>query len=247
MPGVVRRAVRPQRARRHLRVATNAGFGFGRGIAIEGDVAPSTPPVSGAGRAVEADETGGDVATPWPRCSCSTSRATWTSSARPGRFGHDGDDRSTACGWVGDAAYVVTFLQTDPFWVVDLADPAAPAVVGELEIPGFSGYLHPITDDLVVGFRPDGNGATSARLFDVSDPQAPSVIDELALGRRLAGRLRPPRLRRAGRRPLRRAVHRLPEWTTTPPAAATPSVRCPSPPRRRRARRPPRSRPTPPS
>jgi uncharacterized secreted protein with C-terminal beta-propeller domain len=84
--------------------------------------------------------------------------------------------------FVGDLGYVVTFLQSDPFWVLDLSDPAAPAVVGELQIPGFSGYLHPVGDDRVVGFGPDGNGRIAARLFDVTDPSAPSVVDELVLG-----------------------------------------------------------------
>lgn len=98
-----------------------------------------------------------------------------------GRFGRDGE---TIHGvrFTGDVAYVVTFRQTDPFWVVDLRDPAAPAVVGELEIPGFSAYLHPLTDDRVVGFGPDGNGGVAARLFDVGDPTAPSVLDEIRLG-----------------------------------------------------------------
>jgi uncharacterized secreted protein with C-terminal beta-propeller domain len=100
---------------------------------------------------------------------------------RSGRFGHD-FETIHGVRFVGDVAYVVTFLQTDPFWVIDLADPAAPRIVGELQIPGFSGYLHPVDAGLVVGFGPDGNGAVSARLFDVADPTAPSVRDEIRLG-----------------------------------------------------------------
>lgn len=98
-----------------------------------------------------------------------------------GRFGHDGE---TIHGvrFVGDTAYVVTFLQTDPFWVLDLSTPTAPRIVGELQIPGFSAYLHPIGDGHVVGFGPDGNGRVAARLFDVGDPANPSVVDELTLG-----------------------------------------------------------------
>ncbi len=100
---------------------------------------------------------------------------------RTGGFGHEGE---TIHGvrFVGDTAYVVTFLTTDPFWVIDLGDPTAPTITGELEIPGFSAYLHPVDDDRVVGFGPDGNGNLAARLFDVSDPTAPTVVDELALG-----------------------------------------------------------------
>jgi uncharacterized secreted protein with C-terminal beta-propeller domain len=154
-----------------LRVATNAGsgFGFGRGIPVEGDIAIDTPAVAeestGSLAEVFVFDTEGDL----------------DMLGRTGRFGHDGE---TIHGvrFIGEVAYVVTFLQTDPFWVVDLADPAAPAVVGELEIPGFSGYLHPAGDGRVVGFGPDGNGTTAARLFDVSDPAAPSVLDEIVLG-----------------------------------------------------------------
>ncbi|MBA2281232.1 MAG: beta-propeller domain-containing protein, partial [Acidimicrobiia bacterium] len=100
---------------------------------------------------------------------------------RTGRFGHE-FETIHGVRFVGDVAYVVTFLQTDPFWVVDLADPAAPAVAGELQIPGFSGYLHPLGDGRVVGFGPDGAGGVAARLFDVADPSAPSVLDEIRLG-----------------------------------------------------------------
>lgn len=100
---------------------------------------------------------------------------------RTGRFGHDGETIQ-GVRFVGETAYVVTFLNTDPFWVIDLADPAAPAIAGELEIPGFSAYLHPLDETLVVGFGPDGAGRVAARLFDVSDPAAPAVVDEIGLG-----------------------------------------------------------------
>lgn len=100
---------------------------------------------------------------------------------RTGLFGHDGE---TIHGirFVGDTAYVVTFLQTDPFWVLDLSDPKAPRTVGELEIPGFSGYLHPVDDTRVVGFGPDGEGKVAARLFDVSDHAKPTLVDQVTLG-----------------------------------------------------------------
>jgi len=53
--------------------------------------------------------------------------------------------------WFDDLAVVVTFRQTDPLYTVDLSDPGHPRVTGELKIPGFSEYLHPIGDDLVIG------------------------------------------------------------------------------------------------
>lgn len=96
-------------------------------------------------------------------------------------FGHPGE---TLYGirFDGSTAYAVTFLQTDPFYVIDLSDPASPRVVGALELPGFSGYLHPVGGDLVVGFGPDDTGRAAAKLFDVADPTAPQVVDSIVLG-----------------------------------------------------------------
>lgn len=82
----------------------------------------------------------------------------------------------------GEVAYAVTFLQTDPFYVVDLADPTEPQVVGEVKLPGFSGYLHPVGDGHVVGFGPGADGRAAAKLFDVSDRTKPAVVDEVVLG-----------------------------------------------------------------
>lgn len=82
----------------------------------------------------------------------------------------------------GTTAYAVTFLQTDPFYVIDLSDPAAPRVVGELKLPGFSAYLHPVSATEVVGFGPDESGRASAKLFNVSDPTAPVLVDSIVLG-----------------------------------------------------------------
>lgn len=84
--------------------------------------------------------------------------------------------------FVGDIAYVVTFRQIDPFYIVDLTDPAAPRVTGELKIPGFSAYLHPISDDLVLGVGADADAAgvvtgSKVSLFDVSNMAAPREID----------------------------------------------------------------------
>ena len=83
--------------------------------------------------------------------------------------------------FVGDVGYVVTFRQIDPFYTVDLSDPANPRILGELKIPGFSSYLHPISDTLVLGVGsdadPDGR-ITGAKvsLFDVSDLTAPREV-----------------------------------------------------------------------
>ena len=77
-----------------------------------------------------------------------------------------------------DIGFAVTFRQIDPFYVLDLSDPTDPEVVGELKIPGFSTYLHPIDENYVVGI---GQSATDegrvlglkVSLFDVSDKADP--------------------------------------------------------------------------
>ncbi len=86
--------------------------------------------------------------------------------------------------FVGNMAYVVTFRQTDPLFVIDLSDPTKPTVKGELKIPGFSEYLHPIADGLLVGVGQDGtetgtNGDCKVSLFDVSNPYEPKEISIL--------------------------------------------------------------------
>ena len=83
--------------------------------------------------------------------------------------------------FVGDVGYVVTFRQIDPFYTIDLSDPANPEILGELKIPGFSSYLHPISDTLVLGVGSDADTdgrVTGAKvsLFDVSDLTAPREV-----------------------------------------------------------------------
>jgi uncharacterized secreted protein with C-terminal beta-propeller domain len=78
--------------------------------------------------------------------------------------------------FMGDKAYLVTFHNIDPLFTIDLSDPAAPRVAGELEIPGFSNYLHPIGDDYLLGL----GGAwhhMQLSLFDVSDMADPRRVD----------------------------------------------------------------------
>ena len=83
--------------------------------------------------------------------------------------------------FAGDIGYVVTFRQIDPFYTIDLSDPADPRVIGELKIPGFSSYLHPISDDLVLGVGADADldgrvTGAKASLFDVSDLADPREV-----------------------------------------------------------------------
>lgn len=106
-----------------------------------------------------------------------------------GRVGGLGrDEQIYAVRFIGDAGYVVTFRQVDPLYTLDLSDPAEPRVAGELKIPGYSAYLHPVGDGLLLGVGQDAgsDGVTTGvqvSLFDVSDPAAPERVDRAALGR----------------------------------------------------------------
>jgi len=75
--------------------------------------------------------------------------------------------------FLGDRAYAVTFLQVDPLYVIDLADPADPRIAGELEVTGFSDFLHPVTDELLLGLGAEAVGGVKLELFDISDLSAP--------------------------------------------------------------------------
>ena len=89
-------------------------------------------------------------------------------------------ERIYAARFVEDKGYLVTFRQIDPFYVLDLRDPKNPLRAGELKIPGFSSYLHPITKDLVLGVGQDGS-QVKLSLFDVSNPASPVEKDKYLL------------------------------------------------------------------
>lgn len=77
--------------------------------------------------------------------------------------------------FIEDKGYVVTFKQVDPFYVLDLSDPMNPGKKGELKIPGYSSYLHPITKDKILGIGEENN-QVKVSLFDVRDPADPTEI-----------------------------------------------------------------------
>ena len=82
--------------------------------------------------------------------------------------------------FAGNKAYVVTFLQTDPLWVIDLSNPQLPSVAGSVEVPGWSSYLQPMGDLLFsIGLE---DGKVNASLFDVSVPSAPSLASRVYMG-----------------------------------------------------------------
>lgn len=90
--------------------------------------------------------------------------------------------------FMGDMGYVVTFRQIDPLFVLDLSNPGTPKVVGELKIPGFSNYLHPIGKDTLLGIGQSIDEKTGRQdgiklsIFDVSDSTKPREISNLILG-----------------------------------------------------------------
>ncbi len=112
---------------------------------------------------------------------------------RVGGLGREDNESIHAVRFIEERGYVVTFRQTDPLYVLDLRDPAAPKVVGELKIPGYSGYLHPIGEELLLGVGQSGagdgdeparGGGTGVQfsLFDITDPASPRRIDTQTYG-----------------------------------------------------------------
>lgn len=93
-----------------------------------------------------------------------------------------------------DRGYVVTFRETDPLFVVDLAQPARPAILGELKIPGFSTYIHRIDREhlLSIGFENQsgmrvGTAGVMLQMFDVKNPTSPQLLHKEVVGTRGSG------------------------------------------------------------
>jgi len=84
--------------------------------------------------------------------------------------------------WFDDLAILVTFRQTDPLYAIDLSNPASPILLGELKIPGYSEYLHPLGEHRLIGIGQDASSdgmvrGAQAALFDVTDLTNPRQID----------------------------------------------------------------------
>jgi len=92
----------------------------------------------------------------------------------------------------GDRGYIVTFKKTDPLFVLDLAEPASPKILGELKIPGFSTYMHRLdpTHLLTIGFDADDRGRFAyfgglmLQIFDVTRPAEPELLYKERIGTR---------------------------------------------------------------
>jgi hypothetical protein len=123
--------------------------------------------------------------------------STLPNSREPAFIGKPGE-QLYASRFLGDRAYLVTFRQTDPLYIIDLADPANPSIAGELEIEGYSDYLQPIGQDYLLGIGKDaiaaGDGVGDGRgalvqgvklsLFNVSNPANPTEVQSVLVGQR---------------------------------------------------------------
>jgi uncharacterized secreted protein with C-terminal beta-propeller domain len=96
-------------------------------------------------------------------------------------------ERITSVRFIGDTGYVVTYRQVDPLTTVDLSTPTAPRVRGQLELAGYSAYLHPVGDGRLLGVGTDVSSdnepaGSQLELFDVSDPAAPKLLAKTLIG-----------------------------------------------------------------
>ncbi len=83
------------------------------------------------------------------------------------------NERIYSSRFMGDYAYFVTYRETDPLFAVDISNPKDPVVLDKLKIPGFSEYLHPYGDGLLLGIGQDlsdGDQHVKLSMFDISSP-----------------------------------------------------------------------------
>ncbi len=96
--------------------------------------------------------------------------------------------------FMGEKCYLVTFIKTDPLYVIDLSQPQNPKVLGELKIPGYSDYLHPYDATHLIGIGKEAVAAEQGNfawyqglkvaLFDVTDVNNPLQVANFVIGDR---------------------------------------------------------------
>ena len=124
--------------------------------------------------------------------------STLPNAQRPEHLGRPGE-QLYGTRYIGDRAYLITFRVTDPLYVVDLSNPSDPYIAGELKISGYSDYLHPITENLLLGIGKEAVPAAATfpgdiagawyqgiklSLIDVSDPTTPREVETVEIGKR---------------------------------------------------------------
>jgi uncharacterized secreted protein with C-terminal beta-propeller domain len=169
----------------NLRVATTDWNSWGGAVGVaEGDVATSgeateaTPPPADGDTVEESTQPGSNV---------------WVLDTEGETLDVVGSLRGIAPGeqiqavrFLGDTGYVVTFRQTDPLFTIDLSDATHPQVVGELHVPGYSSYLHPLEGGYLLAVGMDGTETGTitgfaVSLFDVRDAANPTRVDQLTV------------------------------------------------------------------
>jgi len=101
-------------------------------------------------------------------------------------------ERIYAARFLGDRGFLVTFKKVDPLFTLDLSDPASPRVVGELKVPGYSDYIHPLGDNHLLTIGKDavdmGDFAwyqgVQISVFDVTEFADPQLVDAEVVGDR---------------------------------------------------------------
>ncbi len=96
------------------------------------------------------------------------------------------DEQLYATRFIGDRGFLITFERIDPLFTLDLSDPTDPRVVGELEIPGYSAYLHPMDEDHLLAIGMNGNEegqltGLAVKIFDVGNLEAPTLVDDYVI------------------------------------------------------------------
>lgn len=101
-------------------------------------------------------------------------------------------ERIYSARFMGNKAYLVTYEQVDPLFVIDLSAPEEPKMLGQLKIPGFSNYLHPYDENHLLGLGQETVASTTGglptmkgvklALFDVTDPAQPQELHSLVIG-----------------------------------------------------------------
>lgn len=175
----------------YLRVATHdfgSGFGFGGGIAVDVAASPE-PSEGGAGSAPGSPAKARDAAQAvnQPANAVYVLGESEDALAIVGRVENIAPgERIYAARFLGDRGFLVTFVQIDPLFALDLSDPTNPRILGELKVPGFSDYLHPLGEDRLIGVGRsvvDGRArGVQLSLFDVSDLTNPTMIQQVELG-----------------------------------------------------------------
>ncbi len=172
----------------YLRVATTdtLSWGWGEDVAVSEDGGTSEGATAG-GSEVGADADAIAKAETEPGNNVFVLQHTGDELAQVGELrGLAPEEQIYAVRFIGDRGYMVTFRQVDPLFTIDLSDPAAPSLVGELKVPGYSAYLHPLSDDFVLAIGMDGTEegtvtGLAVSLFDVSDFANPVLAAKYTL------------------------------------------------------------------